>query len=100
MSSRASSSAIVSALIMPRSAGPRALRPGDADAVDAEATLQAIDRRDQAADVGGVPRPHLRAHRSAVAVKQHGQDHLIEIGPMILGEAATPQSLAARAPRT
>ncbi len=60
----------------------------DADAVDAEPALQPIDRRDQAADVGGVSRPHFRAHRAAVAIEEHGQDHLIEIGPMVLGEPA------------
>jgi hypothetical protein len=75
---------------MPRSATTR-------EAVDAESPLQAIDRRDQASDVGGVSRPHLRAHRPAVAVEEHGQDHLVEIGPMVLGETAPSKRLAARA---
>ena len=69
----------------------------DADAVDAKASLQPIDRRDQAADVGRVPRPHLRAHRPPVAVEEHGQNHLIEIWPAVLGEAAPSERLAARA---
>ena len=69
----------------------------DADAVDAEAALQAIDRRDEARHVGGVSGPHLRAHRPAVAVEQDGQDHLVEVRPVIFGEAAPPERLAARA---
>src|SRR5271166_4631722 len=89
MSPRASSSAIVAALIMPVG--------DDADAVDAKAPLQSIDRQDQAADVGSVARPHLRAYRPAVAVDEHSQDHLIEVGPMVLGEAAPTERLAARA---
>ena len=64
--------------------------------VDAEAALQAIDRRDQAVHVGGVSRPHLRAHRPAVAIEENGEDHLIEIGPMVLGEPAPSKSLTAR----
>ena len=62
-----------------------------------EAALQAINRRDQALHVGGVSRPHLRANRPAFAVEEHGQDHLVEVGPMVLGEAAPSESLAARA---
>ena len=69
----------------------------DADPVDAEATRQAVDRRDQAGHIGGVSRPHLGAHRAAVAVEQHGQDHLVEVGPVVLGEAASPERLTARA---
>ena len=69
----------------------------DADAVDRKALAQPVDHRDQAADVGGVARPHLRAHRSAVAIQQHGQDHLVEVGPMVLGEAAPPERLTAGA---
>ena len=69
----------------------------DANPADAKALAQPIDHRDQAARIGGVPRPHLRAHRSAVAIEQHRQDHLVEIGAMILGEAAPSQRLAAGA---
>ena len=57
--------------------------------------LQAINRRDQALHVGGVSRPHLRAYRPAVAVEEHGQDHLVEVGPMVLGEAAPSERLTA-----
>ena len=71
----------------------------DADAVDAKAPLQAIDRRDQALHVGGVAGPHLRAYRPAVAVEEHGQDHLVEVGPMVLGEAAPPERLDRPRPR-
>ena len=69
----------------------------DADAVDAKTALQAVDRRDQAFHVGGVARPHLGAHRPAVAVEQHGENHLVEVGPMVLREAAPSERLAARA---
>src|SRR5271166_2622371 len=69
----------------------------DTDAVDAEAALQAVDRRDQAFHVGGVSRPHLGAHGAAVAVEQHGENHLVEIGPMVLREAAPSERLAAGA---
>ena len=48
-------------------------------------------------DVGGVARPHLRAHRPAIAVDHHRQDHLTKIGPMILAVAVTAQRLAAGA---
>ena len=67
----------------------------DAHPADRKALAQPIDHGDQAAGVGGVPGPHLGAHRPAVAVEQHRQDHLVEIGPMVLGKAATPQGLAA-----
>ena len=69
----------------------------DANPANRKALAQPVDHRDQAARIGGVPRPHLGAHRPAVAVEQHRQDHLVEIGPMILGEAAPSQRLAARA---
>jgi hypothetical protein len=49
----------------------------DADAADREPPLQPIDHRKQACDIGGVARPHLRAHRTPVAVDQHSQDHLL-----------------------
>ena len=69
----------------------------DADARDAEAALQAIDRGNEDADVGGVSRPHLRADGAAVAVEENGQDHLAEVGPMVLGEAAPAERSSARA---
>jgi hypothetical protein len=69
----------------------------DADPIDAKAALQTIDRRDQAGHIGGVSRPHLGAHRPAFAVEEHGQNRLVEIGPVVLGEAAPSERLAARA---
>src|SRR5208283_1721115 len=79
MSPRASSSAIVSALIMPRSA-------------TMQTRLMRKRRRRRC-----FPATSLSACRPAVAVDEHSQDHLIEIGPMVLGEAAPSESLAARA---
>ena len=69
----------------------------DANPANRKALAQPIDHRDQAAGIGGVSGPHLGADRSAVAVEQHRQDHLVEIGPMILGKAAASKRLAARA---
>ena len=69
----------------------------DADPVDRKAFAQPVDRGDQAGHVGGVSGPHFRAYRPAVAVEQHRQDHRVEVRPMVLGEAAPPERLAARA---
>ncbi len=68
-----------------------------ANPTNRKALAQPIEHGDQAAGISGIPGPHLRADRSAVAVEQHRQDHLVEIGPMILGKAATSKRLAARA---
>ena len=65
-SRRASSSATVSALIMPRSATYARCRT----------LAHPVDHRDQRRHVGGVPRPHLRAYRPPVAVNEHSKDHL------------------------
>jgi hypothetical protein len=67
----------------------------DTDATNGKAFAQPVDYRNEAARVGGVARPHLRADRPTVAVEQHGEDHLIEIRPMVLGEAALSKGLAA-----
>ena len=48
---------------------------------------QAIDDRDQGADVGGVAGPQLRADRPSVRVDHHAHDYLHQIRPMILGRA-------------
>ena len=69
----------------------------DADATDGEALAQPIDHRNEAAGIGGVAGPHLGADRPAIAVEQHGEDHLPQVRPMILGKAVTAERLAARA---
>ena len=68
-----------------------------AHARDVEAPAQPVDHRDQRRHVGGVARPHLRAHRPAVAVDQHGQDHLPQVRTVILAVAVPAQRLAAGA---
>ena len=55
---------------------------------DVEALAQPVDHRDQRRYVGGVPRPHLRAHRPPVAIEQHGEDHLPQVRTMILDLSA------------
>jgi hypothetical protein len=67
----------------------------DAHAADIETPAQPVDDGDQARHVGGIARPHLRAHRPAVAVEQHGQDHLLQVRPVILAVAMLTQRLAA-----
>src|SRR5271165_2837490 len=69
----------------------------NANPANGKALAQPVDHRDQTAGIRGVPGPHLGADRPAVAIEQHRQNHLVEIGPMVLGEAATPQRLATRA---
>ena len=68
----------------------------DADALNGKALAQPIDHRNEAADIGRVPWPHFCANWSTVAIEQHGQNHLIEVRPMVFGEAALSQRLAAR----
>ena len=65
---------VVSALIRPRSATThtRAM---------AKRRAQPLDHREECGDVGGVARPHFRAHRS-LAVDQP-QGHLPKVRPMI-----------------
>jgi hypothetical protein len=68
-----------------------------AHARDREAAAQPVDHRDQRRHVGGVARPHFRAHRPPIAVDQHRKDHLPQIGTMILAVAVLAQRLAAGA---
>ena len=68
-----------------------------AHARDVEAPAQPVDHRDQRRHVGGVARPHLRAHRPPVAVDQDREDHLPQIRTMILAVAVLAQRLAAGA---
>ena len=67
-------SASVSALIRPRSATTHT--PGNG-----EAPAQPLNHRDDCGDLGGVARPHFRAHRPTVAVDHHRQDHLPKVRP-------------------
>ena len=64
---------------------------------DGEALAQPVHHRNEAPRVRRVARPHLRADRPAIAVEQHGEDHLAQVRPMILGIAVPAQRLAARA---
>src|SRR5512134_2518811 len=83
---RASSSASVRALIMPRSATTQ-IRP-------IEKRAQAVDHRQQRLDVGGVARPGFRAERTTVAVNDHADHHLFQFRAVILGLAAPAERLA------
>ena len=69
----------------------------DADAANGEAPAQPIDHRHQGRDIGGVAGPHLRAHRPSIAVDQHGEDHLMQVGPMVLAEPVLADRLPAQA---
>ena len=64
---------------------------------DGEASAEPVDHRDQCRHVGGVARPHLRAHRPPIAIEQHGEDHLPQVRTMILAVAVLAQRLAAGA---
>src|SRR4051794_24746868 len=69
----------------------------DADAADAEASSQAVDHRQQHADIGGVAGPHLRADRSPLGVHHQAEDHLHQIRAVVLGIAALAERLPALA---
>ena len=62
---------------------------------DPEAPAQAIDNPHQHRHIRCVPRPHLRADGPAVLVDHHAEDHLLEIGPMVLRTPPGAQGLAA-----
>jgi len=67
----------------------------DADPADGKALPQAVDHRQQRRHVGGVPRPHLGADRPPVAVDDEAEDHLLQIGAIVLGIAMLAERLAA-----
>src|SRR5438105_15729063 len=46
---------------------------------------------------GRVARPHLRAYRAAIAVDQHGKDHLLEVGSVILAKTVAAECRSASA---
>ena len=66
-----------------------------AHARDVEAPPQPVDHRDHGRHVGSIARPHLRAHRSPVAVEQHGEDHLPQVRAVVLAVAVLAQRLPA-----
>jgi hypothetical protein len=82
---------IISALIMPRSATTqtRAMRKRRCNR-----SITGMRLPTSAVFPGYV----LSADRPAVAIDEHGEDHLVQVRPMFLGEPATPERLAARAP--
>ena len=69
----------------------------NADTANGEALAQPIDHRHQGGHIGGVAWPHLRAHRASIAVDQHGEDHLTQIGPVVLAVTMLSDRLAAQA---
>ena len=69
----------------------------DADPADPEPATEAIDDGDQRRHVGGVARPQFAADRPPLAVEHRPDDHLVEVGPMVLAEAPLADVLAALA---
>ena len=63
----------------------------DADPADGKALPQAVDHRQERRHVGGIARPHLGADRPAVAVDDEAEDHLLEIGAIVLTWGASGQ---------
>src|SRR3954468_716509 len=61
----------------------------DAGARDPEAMAQAIDDGHKHAHIRGIARHHLGADRASFGVDYRGQDHLLQVGPMILGVAVS-----------
>jgi hypothetical protein len=59
----------------------------DAHPGDSKARPQPIDHRNEGRDVSRVARPHLRADWPPVTVDDHCEDHLPQIGPVILAVA-------------
>ncbi len=68
-----------------------------ADPADGEAAAQAVDDGEEDGDVGGVAGPHLRADGVALGVDHHAEDHLHQVGPVVLRIAPLAQALPARA---
>ena len=63
----------------------------------AKRVAQPVDDRQQHADVGRVARPHLGAHRPALGIDHDPQDHLHQLGPVVLGVAPPAERRAAGA---
>jgi hypothetical protein len=68
---------------------PRARPPSRPDQTESATTHtqvmakrgQPLNHGDDCGDLGGVARPHFRAHRPTVAVDHHRQDHLPKVRP-------------------
>ena len=86
---RSSSAAMVAAEIMPRSATTHS--------AEMKAFAQPIDDRHQHPRVGDVARQHLGANRPALAVDDNGEDHLLQVWPVILRMAVGPKAVGAGA---
>ncbi len=78
-----------------RRGGDHATVGDDADPADMEALAQTVDHRQQHRHIGGVAGQHLGANRPALAVDDDGQDHLLQVRPMVLRVAVSPQAFAA-----
>jgi hypothetical protein len=69
----------------------------ETEPAEPEALAQAAQEGCQHGDVGGVARKHLGAERSPVLVHGDREDHLGELGPMILGVAVPTEACPAAA---
>ena len=67
----------------------------DADLGDAEPAAEPIDHRDERRHVGRVAGPQFTADRSPLTVEHGPDDHLLEVGPMVLAVAALADRLSA-----
>ena len=77
--------------------GDHAAVGNDADPTDVKALAQSVDDRQQHRGIGGVAGQHLGANRPAVAVDDDRQDHLLQVGAMVLRVAVSPEARAAGA---
>ena len=77
--------------------GDHAAVGDDAYPADMEALAQTVDNRQQHRHIGGVAGQHLGADRPPLAVDDDGQDHLLQVRPMVLRVAMSPEALAAGA---
>src|SRR6266446_2324525 len=69
----------------------------DAHPADPEPTAEAINDGDQYRHVGGVARPQFTADRPPLTVEHRPDDHLVEVGAMVLAETPLADVLAALA---
>src|SRR5215469_9291350 len=77
--------------------GDHAAVGDDAPPADMKALAQTVDDRHQHPRVGGVAGQHLGANRPALAVDDNGEDHLLQVWPVILRMAMSAKTLAASA---
>jgi hypothetical protein len=69
----------------------------DAHPADMKALAQTVDHRQQHSGIGSVAGQHLGADRPALAVDDDRQDHLLQIRPVVLRVAISPEARAAGA---